>query len=218
MVSRQHAAALGLAVLLMSSGCIGFITGSEAQTFEAEWAATSDSAASDAGYELNSTEAPTVERQFEVAGQQRTVEVVNKIATYQKTMDLGPLGERRVGVFAVVSSPAVELGPRTFNPIGEYSNEELVQLLASQYGSIDNVQTESSRNITVLGTETEMTKFSADATFAGTDVEVFIHVTKVRDGADFVVPVGIYPAQKSGEAENVISMMEAVEHPASVSA
>lgn len=218
MFSRQHAAAVGLAILLVSSGCIGFITGSEAQTFEAEWAATSDSAASDAGYELNSTRSPTIERQFEVAGQQRTVEVINKIATYQKTMDLGPLGERRTGVFAVVSSPAVELGPRTFNPLADYSNEDLVMLLTSQYGSISNVQTESSRNITVLGTETKMTKFSAQAKFAGTNVDVFIHVTKVRSGADFVVPIGIYPQQKSSETENIVAMMEATEHPTEVSA
>lgn len=218
MFSRQHAAAIGLAALLVSSGCIGFITGSEAQTFEAEWAGTSDSTASDAGYELNSTQSQTIERQFEVAGQQRTVEVVNKIATYQKTMDLGPLGERRTGVFAVVSSPAVELGPRTFNPLVNYTNEDLVMLLSSQYENINNVQTESSRNITVLGTETKMTKFSAQARFAGTNVDVYIHVTKVRDGADFVVPLGIYPQQKSGEEQNIVAMMEATQHPADVSA
>ena len=42
-------------------------------------------------------------------------------------------------------------------------------------------------------------------------------MTKVRDGEDFVVPVGIYPQQKDGEAQNVVAMMEAIAHPASVS-
>lgn len=218
MLSRQRIAGIVLALLVLSSGCIGFITGSEAQTFEADWAKTDDSVASDAGYELNSTDSQTIEREFSAAGQSRTVEVVNRITTYEKKMSFGPLGEKKIGVFAAVSSPAVEIGPKTFNPLADYSNEKLVQLLAGQYESISDVREVDARNITVLGTETKMTKFAAKAKFAGTSVDVYIHVTKVRDGEDFVVPVGIYPQQKDGEAESVVAMMEAIDHPASVSA
>lgn len=217
MLSRQRIAGIVLALLVLSSGCIGFITGSEAQTFEADWAKTDDSVASDAGYDLNATNTQTVEREFSAGGQSRTVEVINRIATYEKEMSVGPLGQK-VGVFAVVSSPAVEIGPKTFNPLADYSNEKLVQLLASNYESIDDVRKVDARNVTVLGTETEMTKFAAKAKFAGTNLDVYIHVTKVRDGDDFVVPVGIYPQQKDGEAENVVAMMEAIDHPVSVSA
>lgn len=217
MSSRKRVAAVALAILLATSGCIGFLTGSEAKTFEAEWAKTEQSVANNAGYNLNSTEEVTIQREFTVAGQTRTVKVINKISTYQKEMDLGPLGEKKVGVFAVISTPAVELGPKTFNPVADYSNEDLVMLLASQYESISNVQKVSEQNITVLGTESTVTKFSAQASFGGTNVDVYIHVTKVRDGADFVVPIGIYPQKKDGEAQSIVSMMKAVTHPAEVS-
>ena len=98
--------------------------------------------------------------------------MINRITTYEKTMSLGPLGERKIAVFAVVSSPAVEIGPKTFNPLADYSNEELVQLLAGQYESLDDVRKVSDRNITVLGTETKVTKFAAKATFSGKSVDV----------------------------------------------
>lgn len=218
MSSRTSVASVAIALLLVSSGCLGFITGSEAKTFEAEWAATGQPAASATGYELNSTRSQPIEREFTVAGQTRTVKVINKITTYQKALDLGPLGERRLGVFAVVSTPAVQLGPETFNPVGDYSNEQLVELLTSQYDGLGDVRKVDERQLTVLGTETTVTKFAGTATFEGAQVDVYVQVTKVRSGDDFVVPVGIYPQALDGEASNVFQLMEALEHPASVSA
>jgi hypothetical protein len=50
---KRLVAVLMLSVLVVSSGCIGFLTGSEALTFEADIAATAESAASSAGYESN---------------------------------------------------------------------------------------------------------------------------------------------------------------------
>jgi len=211
---KRLVAVLMLSVLVVSSGCIGFLTGSEALTFEADPAATAESAASSAGYESNGTRTQVVEREFSAAGQTRTVEAASKVTTYEKTIDIPLLGSAKLGVCTVVSSPAVEIAGETFNPIGDYSNDRLVRFIASSYDGLDGVEQVSQRQITVLGTETTVTKYSATAPFQGEDVDVFVHVTKVRDGEDFVVALGIYPQRLDGEEENIISMTRAAEHPA----
>jgi hypothetical protein len=154
-----------------------------------------------------------VEREFSAAGGTRTVEAANKVTTYEETIDIPLLGSAKLGIFTVVSSPAVEIGGETFNPIGDYSNDRLVRFIASSYDGLDGVERVSQRQITVLGTETTVTKYSATAPFQGEDVDVLVHVTKVRDGEDFVA-FGIYPQRLDGEEENVISMTRAAEHPA----
>lgn len=214
MRTRRHLAVAALALLVLSSGCIGVLTGSEALTFEADAATTDESVASDAGYENNGTKSQTVEREFTVAGQTRTVEAVNKVTTYEKTVEIPLVGSADLGVFSVISSPAVEIAGKTFNPIGDYSNDRLVRFIAGSYGGLDDVERVSERRLSVLGTETAVTKYSATATFQEQEIDVFVHVTKIRDGDDFVVAIGVYPQELSDEESNVVSMLRAVEHPA----
>jgi hypothetical protein len=211
---RKLAVALLLAVLVVSSGCVGFLLGNEALSFTAEPAVTDDAAASEAGYETSGTNSSTTERTFTVAGQERQVEVTNRMTTYEKSVELPVLGEVRAGTLSLISTPAVEIGPRTFNPIGDYDNDRLVGLVESQYGGVSDTERVSSTEIRMLGTTTNVTKYAATATLQGQEVDVFIHVTKVRDGEDFVVGVGVYPQRLDGEEENVLAMLRAAEHPA----
>ncbi len=212
--NRRTLAAVAVALLLVTSGCIGFITGDEPLTFAADPAAVSDEAAQDAGYELNGTQPLEINETFEVAGQERQVTATNYLTDYQKSMELGPLGETEVGVFTVVSTPAVEIAGRTLNPIGSYSNERLVEFVQEQYSGMSDIERVGEQNVTVQGTETTVTKFAATATLEGQEVDVYIHVTKYRDGDDFIVAIGVYPQQLDSEEENIISMIESIEHPA----
>ncbi|MGQ4554466.1 DUF6517 family protein [Halobellus sp. GM3] len=213
--NRRALAAVAVALLLTTSGCIGFLTGDEALTFAADPAAVDDTAVEEAGYELNDTRTVAVNRTFEVAGQEREVVASNELTSYDKEFDLGPLGEAQLGLFTVVSTPAVEIAGRTLNPIGSYSNARLVEFVQQRYSGMSDIERVSEQNITVQGTQTTVTKFSATATVEGQEVDVFIHVTKYRDGDDFILALGVYPQQLSGEEENVLSMMRAIEHPAS---
>ena len=213
-LNRRGAAVVAVALLLVTSGCIGFLTGSEPLEFSAEPATVSGSAATDAGYEYNGTRELTVNRSFDVGGQERRVIATNQISDYRKSMDLGPLGNAEVGVFNVVTTPAVEIAGQTLNPIGSYSNARLVEFVQQQYSGLGDIQRVSEQNITVQGTETAVTKFSATATIQGQEIDVFIHVTKYRSGDDFVVAIGVYPQQLEGSEEsNVLSMMRAIDHP-----
>ena len=205
---------IALVLLVLTSGCIGFLTGEDALQFDAQPARTDESVASDAGYQLNDTRTITTNRTLEAAGQQRTVTVTNRVATYEKSLSLGPLGDAKLGVFAVLSSPAVEVAGETLNPIGDYDNDRLVGLLASNYGGLSDIEQVSNRSIQMLGSDATVTKYAATATFSGRQVDVYIHVTKVRHESDFVVAMGIYPQVLSGEESNVLEMIRAVEHPA----
>ncbi|WP_049986744.1 DUF6517 family protein [Halobellus rufus] len=212
--NRRGVAVVAVALLLATSGCIGFITGNEPLTFSADPAAVESGAAQDAGYELNDTRPLEINETFEAAGQERQVVATNYLTDYSKSMELGPLGEAEVGVFTVVSTPAVEIAGRTLNPVGSYSDARLVELVQQQYSGLSDIEQVGEENVTVQGTETTVTKFAATATLEGQEVDVYLHVTKYRDGEDFIVAIGVYPQQLDGEEENVLSMIRAIEHPA----
>jgi hypothetical protein len=213
-LNRRGGAAVAIGLLLVTSGCIGFLAGNEPLEFSAEPAAVSGGAASDAGYEPNGTRTLDVDRTFEVAGEERRVIATNYVAEYSKSVDLGLLGDAEVGVFNVVSTPAVEVAGQTLNPIGSYSNVRLVEFVQQQYSGLSDIERVGERNITVQGTETTVTKFAATATIQEQEIDVFVHVTKYRDGDDFIVAIGVYPQQLDGQEEsNVLSMMRAIDHP-----
>ncbi len=217
-MSRHRLVVAALAVLVLTSGCLGVLTGQEALTVEAEPAVVDDAAASSTGYVYNGTESVQVNRTLEVAGQSRTVSVVNRVSTYEKSLDFGPLGEARLGMFAAVSTPAVEIAGETLNPIGDYDNDRLVELVAGKYEGLENVEQVSSRQVTTLGQETTVTKYSATAPTAfDRRIDVFVHVTKVRHEGDFVVAIGVYPQVLRGEEDDVLELIRAVEHPAEAS-
>lgn len=209
MTTRRGVLAALPGAMALGSGCTGFLTGSEALTFEAKPAKTKQHVAANAGYKLEGVEEITVERTFA----SRTVKAVNKVATYEKTLSIPLLGSAKLGVFATISTPAIEIAGKTFNPVGDYDHDQLVNMLQSNYKGISDVNKVSSQTVTVLGTDTTATKYAAKATFGGQKIDVNIHVTKVRAAEDFVVCFGVYPAQLN-EEKNVLSMMSAAIHPA----
>jgi len=214
MTSRQRTVAALLTVLVVTSGCIGFLTGEEAITVEAEKAVTDQAVAEDGGYELNQSETIAIERNLTFAGVTRQVRVTNWVTTYDKAVEIPLFGRLRLGMFGVISTPAVEIAGEPRNPIGDYDNDQLVALFESRYQQISDVERVSSRQLTVLGKETTVTKYAATTTIQGQEVDVYVHVTKLQHESDFIVALGIYPRQLDGEQDNVLEMMRAIEHPA----
>lgn len=208
---RQLAAAL-LVVLMVSTGCIGFLTGSSALTFAADDVRVSEQALSDTGYEQSRDTSQNVTRTFEAAGETRNVTVTNHVAEYQRSVSL--LGNSQPYARAtVIASPEVEVAGQTFNPLSDLSNRDLAEQLQSEYETVQNVQFESNRTVTVLGDEVTVSKFSAEATTeAGQSVDVYVHVTKTQDGEDFVVGVAVYPQQLDGEQAAVDTLLSGIQH------
>lgn len=201
---------VALSLLLVTSGCLGVLDGP--LTFEATPATVGDDALEETGYSQARAEQVNMSRNFSAAGQTRQVTVVNELREYKRTVDLGPLGERELARFVVFSTPEVKVGPKTFNPVGEMSNEELVSRLQGSYQGLEDVEPVSSRNVTVLGTSTTVTKFSATAQAeGGFSVDVYMHVTKVNHGGDFVVAVAVYP-QQLDEQQRVDALLGGIDH------
>ena len=211
--SRRAVAATVLATLVVASGCVGFISGDEALSFEASEGSVSSSALEETGYEHSQTTDVTATQAFEVAGQSRDVTVTNYLAEYGKSVDLGILGgEQRAAVFVAFTTPKVEVLGRTFNPVGEMSNRELLGQLQSQYSSIEVGQQSGSDTVTALGTEATVERFDGRANIAGTSVDIYVHITKIEHGDDYVVAVGVYPQRLDGEGENVLRLVSGLSH------
>lgn len=205
-----------LALLVLSAGCVGVLTGNEALTFEAGPVSVSSATLDDAGYEEVRSTTQEMQREVSAAGQSRDVVVTNQITEYARTVDAGPLGSGEFARFVVVSTPAVEVLGQTFNPVGEMSNRELAELAQDQYQGLENLQSVGERTVSVLGTEATVSRFTADATVQGTDrtVELTLHVTRIRDGGDFIVVIAAHPTLLPGEADRVDTMFGGVQHDA----
>ena len=209
---RQALLTLGSGGLTLSAGCIGVLTGSEPLTFEASRATVSSAALEATGYEEDEVTSETVTRSFSAAGQTREVEVTNRIATYDRSIDFGALGSQEIAVFAVLSTPQVSVLNQTFNPVGEMSNRELLGELQSRYQGFavgDSVGTSSA---SVLGETVEIEQFEATATFQGQEIDLYVHITTVAHEEDYVVPVAVYPRHLPDEEQRVFRLYAGLSH------
>ncbi|SDY13119.1 DUF6517 family protein [Halopenitus persicus] len=211
---RSIVGGIGAATLASASGCLGFLTGSEPLEESASPARVQPNVSEATGYELQGIEEQTLEETFEIAGQERTVIATNAVATYEKSFEIPLLGDARAGVFAVVSTPAFEIAGQSLNPVSEYGEAELVDLVASQYEGLRVTDERARTTATTLGTDYEVAIFAGTATFQGQEVDVNVHTGSLRHEEDFLIPVGIYPQQLADqERANVETLLDSLEHP-----
>ncbi|MXR21556.1 DUF6517 family protein [Halobacterium bonnevillei] len=209
-MNRQTTVAVGLAVLIATTGCLGILDGPV--EFSASEATASESALAETDYEEVSVESSEVQREFSAAGQSKNVSVTNQVAMYERTVSLAGLGEQRAAVFSTFASPEVSVVGQSFNPIDDYSNKELANLAQEQYDGLQIGDEVGARELTVLTESADVSKFEGTATLSGQDVDVYVHVTKVKHDGDFVVGVAIHPQQLDGEQERVDTLLEGLEH------
>jgi hypothetical protein len=208
---RTFLATCGAAISATTAGC-GFVLGNEPARFSASPAAVPDAVLGETSYEAEGTEEVELEREFTVAGQSRRVIVTNVRAKYEKAVEFGGLGSQRAAVFTALTTPKAEVLGKTFNPVEELSATELAERAQDQYDGVNNVQRQSSSDVTINGTTTQQAKFAATTTFAGTSVDIFLHVSEaVSLGSDFLVTFGGYPQLLSGEESTILRLMESVE-------
>lgn len=210
-MTRRVVASLALAVLLVSSGC-SFLEGPV--TFEANKSTVTEQARSDAGYTEARVEQDTITKTYSAAGQEKQVEVTNWIAEYKKQVSVGPLETGELARFTVLSTPQVSVLGQTFNPVADMSNAKLARMLQQEYSGISNVQPADNRSTTLLGEQTTVSRFTAEAeTSAGQSTDVYIEIAKVTDGDDIVVALAVYPQQLDRQQAGVERMYQGVQHP-----
>lgn len=212
MFERRSLAAVVLVLAAATAGC-GFLLGQEALAFEAAPTTVDDATLEETGYEEVNVSAQTQNRSFSAAGQNRTVRVTNQFAQYNKEVDLGPFGSQPAAVFTVLTSPEVTVAGQRFNPVADLDERDLVERFASRDSRVEAGQLRSSRNRTVLGQETTVETFDGTLDVAGQDVDMLIHVTKVKHEGDYVVAFAFYPANlDDSERENANALFSGLEH------
>lgn len=199
-------------ILLVGAGCLGVLVGDEPFEFSASKATIDDGVVSNAGYEHEETRELSLERTVEVAGESRDVEVTNWASLYTKAVEIEGVGEREVAMVAVLSTPEVDVLGQSFNPVGKMSDEELIEQVLANHGSVRDFESVDERPVDILGERAEVTKFAATLEIDGMDVDGYVHVGQVTHDGDVVVVAATYPKELSGEEERVFELFQAVEH------
>lgn len=204
----HRAGPLLLVVLVVSSGCLGVVTG-DTISFQADPAAVSESAVDEHGFQLADESTAEIDREIDdmpVVGS-KTVEITNHVASYERVD--ADTGEAAAAAFVVVSTPQAEVAGQRTNPLGRAPLEEVVESVGDQSG----VGEVDSTTRTVLGTETTVEKFAGTTAVEGQSVETYVYVTRVAHGDDYVIAVGVLPQSLADEESAIYGLMENVEHP-----
>jgi hypothetical protein len=207
---RSHLLTALVALVVVSSGCVGLITG-ETVAFEAE-PATVDSAALDStGYEENRSDSSTITRNVSVVGQERTVRITNHVSEYRRAVELGPLGDLELARVVVLSTPGAKVAGQTLNPAASWSNRRLVEEVVQRSEGVSDVTFERNRTVRILGESRTVSTFSGTSTVQGQEIDVLVHVTSFEHEGDVIVAVGVHP-QRIDEQDRVDTMFGGIQH------
>lgn len=211
-VSRRRgmlAAASTITVAL--AGCLSWFE--DQLTFEATPPSVSTEVVESTGYDHVETRERVIERSFEAGGESVDARTINWTDEYEKSVDT-PFGSARAAMFVALTTPQVEVLGETFNPVGDMSAAELAERIQARYEAIDDLERVDQGPVELLGQETTRHRFVGQGELAqGIVLDVDVHLTDaIAHGGDFVAAVGAFPSFLSGELEDVIAMMEAVEH------
>ena len=204
---RGVLAGVGVVALGGLAGCLDDVTEHESSPYGVD-----EPTASDADYDLSEVDTVVIEEPVGIGPLTETVVATNHVVEYEKTLDMGPLGEQRGGVFVTFSTPQVSVFGREFNPVAEMDTRELVDLVQDSYDGMESIEHDADDEIEILGEIVELTRFEAEATFDGSSVDVDVHVTEaVATEEDLVVTVGVYPTTlRDVEEDHTRSMIGGV--------
>lgn len=214
---RPFVAALASGIGVASAGCLGFLD--DATTFSASPAIVEANAAAEAGYEYQGTVERVETR--DVPRTDETVEVTNYVSEYTRTIET-PLsvldvGNAEAGVFAVITTPQVRVAGKDFNPVGDMSNAEIVELVQNQYEALSIDGSVGDRSVDGLGQSIAVETFEGEARFLGQGrIDVFLDVAQPEHGEDHLVIVGVYPDDYNlpvtDEEARIDTMIRGLEH------
>lgn len=206
---RTVLAGAGTVGLVGLSGCLGLVGLDEHASSPA---GVEESVRDDTGYEQTAVEEIGIDEGIDLLLYEESVTVLNHLTEHEKTVDMGPIGRQRGAVFLLLTTPQVNVAGQEFNPVEDMDTEELVELVEDNYDDISNITHEADDDVSLLEQDTTHSRFSADAQFDGTDVDVYLHVTEaVESNDDLLIAIGVYPEYVQAEEEaNVHSLIEGV--------
>lgn len=211
MYTRRQALAIGAIGVGGLSGCTDLASSDGPITREASPAGVDSAVLEETEYEFEEQREKTLSREVSAAGETRKIEATNYATLYAKT--LGD-GETDGSLFGVVSTPAFEFVGQSFNPIADADNEKILSFVAGEFGEVTVNESVAESTQTVLGTETTVTKFDAEAEFNGERIPVYVFVTSVQHEEDIIVGAGAYPQELDDtEADKITQLLDGIQHP-----
>ncbi|WP_254807549.1 DUF6517 family protein [Natronosalvus amylolyticus] len=206
---RAVLASTGVVGLAGLSGCLGLAGLDE---HESKPAGVDRSVLDDTGYDQTGVEPLSIQEEFDAVLFSESVSVTNHMTEHDKEVEIPGVGSQRAATFVVLTTPQVSVLGRELNPVGEMSTRELVDLVADNYDDIGDPRPVGEEEVTVFGETTTMSRYSTQADFDGTELDVLMHVTTaVETEDDLLFTVGVYPEDlEDVESDNIVALAEGV--------
>lgn len=175
--------------------------------FRASPVAIDGEALSKVGYEKYRARTHTRTEPYDIGDKSITAEIVSHLIEYHRRVDFDDSDNQEVARFAVLSTPKVDLGFQSFNPLHGISKETLLEGLQPQYGKIRIGERIDSHTITVLGEKTSVIKRRGTAVYREKRIDLNIHLAQILRDGDYQLLVGVYP-QLIDEEKSILFLME----------
>lgn len=214
-MQRKVAIGVVLVVVLGTSGCVQAVTGGPI-VFEASEAWVDDGTLQETGYELQEQDEFTIEETVDVpVVGEREIKITNHLASYGPAAAQGDASgeaEQAAGAFMVVSTPQAQVAGQGTNPLGRVPLKELLEQIGDRADDGSDVRHVGSQEITILGSESKVEKYSSTTQADGQEVETFVYVTRVGHGEDYVVGIGMVPQEFEDHEDAIFELMRGIDH------
>jgi hypothetical protein len=236
---KRILAVCGLLAVLACSGCVAFITGDTVE-FESEPAIVPNETATANGFTLQEYNETNINESIEIVGQEREIRISFHQAVYSsigpdnvttngsvdpESVDREALNESmqngsslnetlRPTALTIISVPDAQVLGQSVNPLVRLPNDELVKRFGSNEGSVSNLEESSTRQVSMLDSETEVSVFESTAERDGQSSDAMVSIAKLPHEGDVVIFVGIEPGANETDAGTIDTFLENVEHPA----
>jgi hypothetical protein len=206
--------ALVVLVAVLPGSVLGLVVNDTA-TFSAAPAAPDKGTVAEVGYESQSAETVTVERQVSVVGQERTIAVRNHQRVYRRNVTVQNETYLQ-GLFVTVSTPAVRIAGDARNPIADSSHQDVLERFGGQLvDGTGNLSFEplGEESATIDGQASKVSVFRTSVTLGETARDVAVYVGSVRSEGDIVIVLGVHPMAFPGQRVSLFELLYSVSHP-----
>lgn len=128
--------------------------------------------------------------------------------------------ENDTAVLLLHSSPSGEVAGMSVNPLGQLSNPDLIRFVLERVtdlsflASVDGVsglRETGTRNVTALGTQAQMVRYTGTAEIDGERVAIAINLAVIGHEGDVVVALGIHD-ESLDETATHAALIQQIEH------
>lgn len=243
---RSVLAAGATGTLALSAGCLGVVLGTEPIELTASRAAPSTTSLESTGYDETQSNEEHLEETVDVGVSRelrasywlvtcsKDVDIQDSVdegledvdggddaqgaTDHAETddVDLDGLELQGGAFFVALSMPGIDILGRSFNPLEELGNEELIDELLSQSGDddgVERVEPAGSVSRPILGEERDVEHFEAITEVEDEAVELELAITSFAHEDDLIVLLGGHPAALEDEGDELATLFESVEHP-----